>query len=125
MTYVELDLTMHNCISTLEGDYFVLRASNGDIGVIDARCPHRGGPLQLGERNWATGRIICPWHGTQISEERLLQRSLPITRIGNLIQVELPTTVGKDARPGWRATRWCNPVESLTSIRTAPNPPSG
>lgn len=35
----------------------------GELRAIDARCPHRGGPL---ERGPVTGRTVtCPWHGSQ------------------------------------------------------------
>jgi 3-phenylpropionate/trans-cinnamate dioxygenase ferredoxin component len=32
----------------------------GEVHVLDAHCPHRGGPLDEGEL-W-NGAIECPWH---------------------------------------------------------------
>ena len=35
----------------------------GELRAIEARCPHRGGPLEKGR---VTGRgVTCPWHGSQ------------------------------------------------------------
>jgi nitrite reductase/ring-hydroxylating ferredoxin subunit len=39
----------------------------GKLWAIDARCPHRGGPLEKG--NVADGIVTCPWHGSQFSIE--------------------------------------------------------
>jgi len=33
---------------------------NGELGALDNRCPHRGGPLGQG---WIDGEsVVCPWH---------------------------------------------------------------
>ena len=35
----------------------------GEFRAFEARCPHRGGPLERGGR---AGRLVtCPWHGSQ------------------------------------------------------------
>ena len=34
---------------------------DGAISVLDAICPHEGGPL--GEGAIESGRVVCPWHG--------------------------------------------------------------
>jgi nitrite reductase/ring-hydroxylating ferredoxin subunit len=35
----------------------------GKIRAVEARCPHRGGPL---ERGVVANRVVtCPWHGSQ------------------------------------------------------------
>jgi nitrite reductase/ring-hydroxylating ferredoxin subunit len=37
----------------------------GDLRAIEARCPHRGGPLDRGP---VSGRVVtCPWHGSQFN----------------------------------------------------------
>ena len=38
------------------------RSAAGEIGVLDNRCPHQGGPLGEGEID-EHGNVICPWHG--------------------------------------------------------------
>jgi nitrite reductase/ring-hydroxylating ferredoxin subunit/uncharacterized membrane protein len=35
---------------------------HGEIVALDARCPHRGGPMDEGEVH--DGCIMCPWHGS-------------------------------------------------------------
>lgn len=40
--------------------------------AFDATCPHKGGPLALGEIN--DRRIRCPWHGYEFS----LSNGLPV-----------------------------------------------
>ena len=42
------------------GRRLLLVNADGDIHALDARCPHRGGPLEQGEL-WE-GMIECPWH---------------------------------------------------------------
>jgi nitrite reductase/ring-hydroxylating ferredoxin subunit/uncharacterized membrane protein len=35
---------------------------HGAVVALDARCPHRGGPMEQGELR--DGCITCPWHGS-------------------------------------------------------------
>ena len=44
-----------------EAPVIVLR-HHGDIVALDARCPHRGAPMDEGEVR--DGCITCPWHGS-------------------------------------------------------------
>jgi nitrite reductase/ring-hydroxylating ferredoxin subunit len=38
---------------------------DGELRAIEARCTHRGGPLDQGP---VTGRLVtCPWHGSQFN----------------------------------------------------------
>lgn len=39
----------------------IVRTRSGDIHAVQARCPHRGGPLADGLVG--AGRIVCPLHG--------------------------------------------------------------
>jgi nitrite reductase/ring-hydroxylating ferredoxin subunit/uncharacterized membrane protein len=45
-----------------EAPVLVMR-HHGEVIALDARCPHRGAPLDEGEVH--DGCIICPWHGSQ------------------------------------------------------------
>lgn len=44
----------------VENQTLVLVNLEGKYCVLDARCPHRGGPLDQGEL-WQ-GTLECPWH---------------------------------------------------------------
>ncbi len=44
-----------------EAPVVVLR-HRGAVVALDARCPHRGGPMDEGEVR--DGCITCPWHGS-------------------------------------------------------------
>ena len=44
-----------------EAPVIVLR-QRGAVVALDARCPHRGGPMEEGEVR--DGCITCPWHGS-------------------------------------------------------------
>jgi nitrite reductase/ring-hydroxylating ferredoxin subunit/uncharacterized membrane protein len=44
-----------------EAPVIVLR-HGGDVVALDARCPHRGAPMDEGEVR--DGCITCPWHGS-------------------------------------------------------------
>ncbi|REJ83680.1 MAG: Rieske (2Fe-2S) protein [Acidobacteria bacterium] len=47
------------------GDVVLVRAS-GRLFAVEARCPHSGGPLELGRCR--DGReIVCPWHGARFA----------------------------------------------------------
>ncbi len=48
-------------IKVLNEDLIAFRDSNGDVGVVDAYCPHRGAPLFFG-RNEENG-LRCIYHG--------------------------------------------------------------
>jgi nitrite reductase/ring-hydroxylating ferredoxin subunit len=69
----------------------------GELRAIDARCTHRGGPLEKGS---VTGRIVtCPWHGSQFDLDTgqvvrgpatTGERSYPVRLEGNVLVVEAP-----------------------------------
>jgi phenylpropionate dioxygenase-like ring-hydroxylating dioxygenase large terminal subunit len=53
----------------LAGEQLVLfRSSNGEIGALLDRCPHRGAALSLG-RVGDNGCIECPYHGWQFDKD--------------------------------------------------------
>ena len=47
-----------------EEDIIVIRDRKDRFYAMDARCPHEGGPLDLGDIEELADRlvIICPWH---------------------------------------------------------------
>ena len=45
---------------TLDRREFAVIAHDGKFYAIENRCPHKGGPLGLGQVK--NGTITCPWH---------------------------------------------------------------
>ncbi|MFN8028653.1 MAG: Rieske 2Fe-2S domain-containing protein [Acidimicrobiia bacterium] len=43
----------------------MLVREEGELVCLGARCPHRGAPMEQGER--ADGAVTCPWHGSRFS----------------------------------------------------------
>src|ERR1044071_268856 len=48
-------------LKIMNEDLIAFRASNGDVGLVDAFCPHRGAPMFFG-RNEESG-LRCVYHG--------------------------------------------------------------
>jgi len=44
----------------VNGRRLLLVNADGEVHALDARCPHRGGPLEQGDL-WQ-GMVECPWH---------------------------------------------------------------
>ncbi len=42
------------------GRVFAVFSHEGEVVVLDGRCPHKGGPL--GEGVLRDGAVVCPWH---------------------------------------------------------------
>ncbi|NBC97252.1 MAG: Rieske 2Fe-2S domain-containing protein [Deinococcus-Thermus bacterium] len=58
--------------------FFLLEG--GDCGrrwVVDARCRHRGGPLDKAERCRNGGALSCPWHDCITPVRRLTREAVP------------------------------------------------
>ncbi|MEU7008326.1 Rieske 2Fe-2S domain-containing protein [Streptomyces sp. NPDC046332] len=83
----EFDRTEHNALVAGDDVYFVMERDN-DVHVLSSRCPHRGGPLHLGDVE--DGRLRCPWHGGLFPVDRLCDRSHPAIRVGHTVTVYLP-----------------------------------
>jgi nitrite reductase/ring-hydroxylating ferredoxin subunit/uncharacterized membrane protein len=47
----------------VEGVRLLLVLDGGEVRALDARCTHRGGPLDEGEIR--DGCVTCPWHGSR------------------------------------------------------------
>ncbi|MEM9904531.1 MAG: Rieske (2Fe-2S) protein [Cyanobacteria bacterium P01_D01_bin.44] len=57
--------------------------------LVKDYCPHRGGPLSLGDKMIDEGKIICPWHKNKICALGLKERALPMVRVRNRVQFSL------------------------------------
>jgi nitrite reductase (NADH) small subunit len=78
-----------NCAEVDGVPYVFARTKLGSF-VMSARCPHRGGPLHLGEFEDGGGRLVCPWHGRRASVTRMIKASVPAVRRGNTVTVVFP-----------------------------------
>jgi nitrite reductase (NADH) small subunit len=75
MNIIELDLDRYDLLSIGERNYFVLNTHDGKQTLVSDRCPHRGGPLHLGNWDWTGNGIVCPWHQTCVSVRALIRRA--------------------------------------------------
>jgi len=73
--------------------YFVFRDDDSGAFVIPAKCPHRGGPLNLGKFDECKGRLYCPWHGYFWSVRKLRSWGLPAFLVDGHWTVQLPPGV--------------------------------
>ena len=85
MLVVEIDTRRHNYLLVGEEPFFLLRLAGDRILVTRDRCPHRGGPLHLGQWDGRTGSLTCPWHGTCLTGPALESRSVPAVRRGHAV----------------------------------------
>lgn len=71
---------------------FLLDTPDGAPAIVDGTCPHRGGPLALGQYDCKTATLRCPWHGRRHKRRQLLARAWPSLRIGEDWVVAIPVT---------------------------------
>ncbi|WP_437963756.1 Rieske 2Fe-2S domain-containing protein [Sorangium sp. So ce260] len=83
---LRFDLEEHNYIAGDAADYFLLRTGSQTLMVPD-RCPHRGGPLHLAQREGQA--LVCPWHEGRVPLHALRRRSLALIRRGSRVAVIL------------------------------------
>jgi nitrite reductase (NADH) small subunit len=67
-------------LSTIKSSYFLLKA----------KCPHRGGPLHLGNLSCDKLSVICPWHDLEVSINKLQNSAVPMVCRGNAAIAILP-----------------------------------
>lgn len=84
-----------NCVSIGSAFYVYARTELGPL-VLPARCPHRGGPLNLAEFEPGRSRLICPWHGRATSVTKALRAGIPAVRRGNQVTAVFPDAAGPD-----------------------------
>jgi nitrite reductase (NADH) small subunit len=46
--------------------------------LFPGNCPHRGGPLHLGNYNCSNNTIVCPWHELEVPIEKLRRLAIPL-----------------------------------------------
>jgi nitrite reductase (NADH) small subunit len=72
------------------GRAFLLATPDGAPAIVNGICPHRGGPLALGDYDCATASLRCPWHGQRQTRRQLLARAWPAIRVGDSWVVAVP-----------------------------------
>jgi Rieske Fe-S protein len=88
---VELNWPDHNTVIVGEDHYFTL-VRDGAVHLVASTCPHRGGPLHLGDVH--DGRLRCPWHGSSFRVDRLCHRSVSVIQRGSQIIAYVPAPDG-------------------------------
>lgn len=78
-----------NCVE-IDSIPFVYASTAFGKFVLPARCPHRGGPLNLARVDAQGYRLVCPWHGRATSALRALRRGLPAVRRGGKVTIVFP-----------------------------------
>ena len=78
MRLVKFDPRRVNFLEVGTQRLFLLSADGGATFLVNAVCPHRGGPLHLGRLDVSAGVIHCPWHCRRISLRRLEREALPL-----------------------------------------------
>ncbi|GIG55768.1 hypothetical protein Lfu02_01400 [Longispora fulva] len=73
-----------NCVE-VGGQLYVFARTRLGSFMLPARCPHRGGPLNLGHIDPDRDRLICPWHEGPISMRRLIRQGIPSVRRENTV----------------------------------------
>jgi nitrite reductase/ring-hydroxylating ferredoxin subunit len=71
--------------------YFLSRRAEA-TQLLPTLCPHRGGPLHLGELSGDGQSVICPWHDTAYKVCNLEKKALPTVRVKNMISVVVGKT---------------------------------
>ncbi|WP_405788000.1 Rieske 2Fe-2S domain-containing protein [Streptomyces sp. NBC_01367] len=77
-----------NCV-VVAGTAYVYATVGGRGFVMNASCPHRGGPLHLAGVTPDAGRLICPWHDRKTSAARL-RAEIPAVRTGSRVTAVFP-----------------------------------
>ena len=74
-------------LKILNEDLIAFRDSSGQVGLVDAFCPHRGAPMYFA-RNEECG-IRCVYHELEVRRRRQLRRPAQYPR-GRLLQEQDP-----------------------------------
>jgi nitrite reductase/ring-hydroxylating ferredoxin subunit len=87
--FIELNENV-NALRVDDKRYLVFRIGTAAPFLINAICPHRGGPLDHGKYDPQSEAITCPWHGSAFRRCSLERQSLPYIRTGMRITAAVP-----------------------------------
>lgn len=109
-----------NFIEIGEQRFLLLRAEGKGCHTISAKCPHRGGPLHLGQIEDGGHFLKCPWHKSRISIPHLLRSGLPtISTRGRVSIIVTGATVDATAHVCFRKTL-VDPRAALAGVEGTP-----
>ncbi|MCS0636910.1 Rieske 2Fe-2S domain-containing protein [Streptomyces sp. LP05-1] len=77
-----------NCV-VVGGTAYVYATVKGRGFVMNAQCPHRGGPLHLADVTADGSQLVCPWHERKTATARLRGR-IPSVRTGKRVTAVIP-----------------------------------
>ncbi len=77
MPVIKFDPNLSNFLNYGNKRFFLISFDSSTFLVAD-NCPHRGGPLHLGYFDCKKSAIICPWHNSVVSIQRLEQLAIPL-----------------------------------------------
>jgi nitrite reductase (NADH) small subunit len=108
MRLVKLD-PLRTALLEMGDRRFVLVSPRGQATLlVDAVCPHRGGPLHLGRLESDAGILHCPWHGRRVSLRLLERTALPLVRWRDAAVAVVPEETDEpEAAPGQPRLRLC------------------
>lgn len=70
-----------NRYCTIKNERFFILTLPEKRFLISDKCPHRGGPLSLGQLCEKSESIRCPWHDGMFRCAALIKKSLAAVRI--------------------------------------------
>jgi Rieske Fe-S protein len=78
LSVVKLDPTRAGFVVAGKAKFFLTSRDGRVFYLVSATCPHRGGPLHLGQLDACAGAIRCPWHDSAVPFERSIEHALPL-----------------------------------------------
>lgn len=102
MKTLSFDKNTFNRVRAGKTEYFATDVT-GKYALIPSQCPHRGGPLHLGNASKCRAKLVCPWHDNAFPVSRLDAKGLPLVRTGTTIHLVVPqvdTVFWKEYLPG-------------------------
>lgn len=93
MKAISLNIDHAHYVAVEERTYFLTRHAYS-TQLLPTTCPHRGGPLHMGEMTSEGQNVICPWHDKTYKVCNLEKKSLPTVRVRN----QISTVVGDTER---------------------------
>jgi nitrite reductase (NADH) small subunit len=81
---------VHGTLITQGSDKYMLSTIKSNYFLLKAKCPHRGGPLHLGNLSSDKLSVICPWHDLEVSISQLQNSAVPMVCRDNLAIAILP-----------------------------------
>jgi nitrite reductase (NADH) small subunit len=91
MKAISLNLS-HTHYVAVDGKTYFLKRHAHSTQLLPTACPHRGGPLHMGEVTSDGQSVICPWHDNAYKVCNLEKKSLPTVRVRNQISTVIGDT---------------------------------